>query len=107
MALIVIQNLEEKTIQVQDFSKTLLRHLQDHQVDWMQACGGKGRCTTCTVQILSGSQNLEPKTKAESNYEMQGLLQHNERLACQVKIKGDILVAVPDEYKLPHVDYSS
>jgi 2Fe-2S ferredoxin len=107
MALIVIQNLEEKTIQVQDFSKTLLRHLQDHRTDWMQACGGKGRCTTCTVQILRGSENLEPKTKAENNYERQGLLQVNERLACQVKIKGDVLVAVPDQYKLPHVRYSS
>ncbi len=107
MALIVIQNLEEKTIQVQDFSKTLLRHLQDQQIDWMQACGGKGRCTTCTVRILRGLENLEPKTKAEINYEMQGLLQINERLACQVKIKGDVLVAVPDQYKLPHVKYSS
>jgi len=106
MALIVIQNLAEKTIQVQDFSKTLLRHLQDQRVDWMQACGGKGRCTTCTVQILRGSENLEPKTKVERNYEAQELLKSNERLACQVKIKGDILIAIPDEYKLPHVDYS-
>jgi 2Fe-2S ferredoxin len=72
----------------------------------MQACGGKGRCTTCTVRIVNGIENLEPKTSAEMRYENQGLLKNNERLACQLKVTGDVLVIVPDEYKLPHLKYS-
>ena len=106
MALIVIDNLAKKTIQVQDFSKTLLQHLQDAQTDWMHACGGKGRCTTCMVQIVKGLENLEPKTSFENKYESQGIIQYNERLACQAKIIGDVTIFVPDENKLPHITYS-
>ena len=107
MALIVIENLAKKTIQIQDFSKVLLWHFQRNGIDWMQACGGKGRCTTCSVQIINGIENLEPKTPAEFRYENQGLLKNNERLACQLKVKGDVKVTVPDEYKLPHLKYSN
>jgi len=107
MAVIVIKNLTEKTLEVQDFSKTLLRHIQKNALDWMHACGGKGKCTTCKVIILQGEENLEPKTMAELKYESQGLLMGNERLACQVKITGDVRIEIPDEGKLPHVKYSN
>jgi 2Fe-2S ferredoxin len=106
MAVIVIKNLHEKTLQVHDFSKTLLRHVQENGLDWMFACGGKGRCTTCKSIIVQGKENLEPKTKAELLYENQGLLLENERLACQVRITGDVVIRVPEESKLPHLTYS-
>jgi len=106
MAVIVIKNLEEKTLEVQDFSRTLLQHVQGNGLDWMQACGGKGRCTTCKVIVVQGSENLEPKTAAELNYQGRGLLLDNERLSCQVKIKGNITILVPEEAQLPHIKYS-
>lgn len=106
MAIIVIKNLKEKTLEVQDFSKTLLKHLQENALDWMHACGGKGRCTSCKVSILRGSENLTPKTRAELSYESQGLLLQNERLTCQVRITGDVVFSVPEENKLPHIQYS-
>lgn len=106
MAEIVIKNLEERTLKVTVFSKTLLQHVQENALDWMHACGGKGRCTTCKVIVLKGVDNLEPKTQAELSYESQGLLAGNERLACQVKIRGSITVKIPEECKLPHVKYS-
>jgi len=106
MAVIVIKNLEEKTLEVHDFSKTLLQHVQENALDWMHACGGKGRCTTCKVIILQGIESLEPKTQAELKYEKQGLLTWNERLACQVKISGNVTIFVPGENKLPHLKYS-
>ena len=107
MARIVIKNLGEKNIEVHDFSRTFLRHMHDHAIDWMHACGGKGRCTTCKVIVLNGNENLTPETAAELKYEEDGALGRHERLACQVKIKGNITVAVPEEYKLPHMKYSS
>lgn len=107
MAVIVIKNLEEKTLDVQDFSRTLLQHAQQNGIDWMHACGGKGRCTTCKAIVLEGSQHLKPKTSAELRYENLGLLKSNERLACQVKIAGSVTVTIPDEGKLPHMKYSS
>ncbi len=106
MAVIVIKNLEEKTLEIQDFSKTFLQHVQENAIDWMYACGGKGRCTTCKVIVLQGEENLEPRTNAELLYESQGLLLDNERLACQVKITGDVTICVPEENKLPHLKYS-
>lgn len=107
MARIVIENLGGKTIEVRDFSRPLLHHMHDHAIDWMHACGGKGRCTTCKIIILNGTENLTPETAAELKYEEEGALGRHERLACQVKIIGNITVAVPDEYKLPHLKYSS
>src|SRR5690242_10911111 len=107
MAVIVIKNLDEKTVEVQDFSKTLLQHLQGNGIDWMFACGGKGRCTTCKAIVLQGQENLEPKTSAELKYEAQGQLGPTERLSCQCRIRGSVTINVPEDYKLPHMKYSS
>ena len=107
MALIVIKNLEEKTIEVQDFSKTILQHVQGNGIDWMFACGGKGRCTTCKAIVLHGLENLEPKTAAELKYETLGLLGPTERLSCQARIRGSVTLNIPEDNKLPHMKYSS
>ena len=106
MAVIVIKNLEEKTIEVRDFSKSILQHVQGDGTDWMFACGGKGRCTTCKAVVVQGLENLEPKTAAESRYETLGLLGPSERLSCQARIRGSVTICVPEEYKLPHIKYS-
>jgi ferredoxin, 2Fe-2S len=106
MARIVIANWAEKTLEVTDLSKTLLRHLHDNNLDWMHSCGGKGRCTTCKVIIINGTQNFQPFTAAEESYLRTGALGHSERLSCQTRITGDVVVAVPKEYQFPHIDYS-
>jgi len=107
MASIVIRNLTEKTIQNPNLSKPLLWIFLENGTDWMHACGGKGRCTTCKAVILKGGENLIPKSPAEVRYESQNLLASNERLCCQARLKeGDLEVQVPDESKLPHVQYS-
>lgn len=105
MPQIVIQNMNKKVLEVQDLSKTVLQHLQHNHVDWMHACGGKGRCTTCAFTVLSGIDCLEPKSAAEIKYENLGALLSNERLACQTRITGDILIAVPEASQLPHIHY--
>jgi 2Fe-2S ferredoxin len=106
MARIMIENLFKRTLEVTDHSKTLLRHFQDHRLDWMQACGGKGRCTTCRVIITSGMENLQPLTGAERKYRQIGALADNERLTCQASARGDVSVIVPLDCKLSHVQYS-
>jgi 2Fe-2S ferredoxin len=106
MALIMIENLFNRTITVSDVSRSLLRHLQDHGIDWMHACGGKGRCTTCKVIIRNGHANFSAVTGPEKRYFAEGALKANERLACQAKISGDITILAPTEYQLPHMRYS-
>ncbi|MFN8336812.1 MAG: 2Fe-2S iron-sulfur cluster-binding protein [Cyclobacteriaceae bacterium] len=108
MASIVIRNLHKKTIQNPDLSKPLLWIFLENGLDWMHACGGKGRCTTCKAVILKGGENLIPKSPAEIRYESQNQLGPNERLCCQAKLTGGKLeVEVPEESKLPHITYSS
>jgi len=106
MAKITIQNLPDREINVHDFSQSALAQFGFNHLDWMHACGGKGRCTTCRFKVIEGIKNIAPLTKAEERYREQGLLQLNERLACQSIVLDDIVISVPDDCKLPHLNYS-
>ncbi len=106
MAKITIQNLGGREMVVQDYSKSALANFRFNQLDWMHACGGKGRCTTCRFRIIEGANHLASLTKPEERYREQGLLQPNERLACQVIVLDDVVISVPDDCKLPHLQYS-
>lgn len=106
MVKIVIENLGKKELLVNDLSQSVLRQAHNHFVDWMHACGGKGRCTTCKMIIVAGSENLMAITEAEMKYRHQHMLGDNERLACQTLISGDIVVRIPEENKFPHMKYS-
>lgn len=106
MVKIVIENLGRKELVVNNSSKTVLNHLHDQFLDWMHACGAKGRCTTCKMEVVSGIENLNEFTEAEIKYKNRGELGQNERLACQAKASGDIVIRVPNSGKLPHMIYS-
>jgi len=113
MVKIVIENLGQKEIIVNDPylpagrpAKPVLRLIQESGVDWMTDCGGKGKCTTCRAIMISGSENLTPMSPAEMKYRSLGALRSNERLMCQVSAKGDLVLRVPDDSKLPHMQYS-
>ncbi|MEP2771724.1 MAG: 2Fe-2S iron-sulfur cluster-binding protein [Fulvivirga sp.] len=103
---ISIKNLSNKTITTNESDKVVLKILHENAVDWMHACGGKGRCTTCKMIVIEGLENLSPHSDFEKKVNNLGALKENQRLACQCKISGDIIVKVPDENKLPHLDYS-
>ncbi|HRK53654.1 MAG TPA: 2Fe-2S iron-sulfur cluster-binding protein [Cyclobacteriaceae bacterium] len=106
MVKIVIENLDRKELEVNNSSKTVLNHLHEHYLDWMHACGAKGRCTTCKMVVVNGAENLNEFTYAEIKYKNRGELGQNERLACQAKASGDIIIRVPNSGKLPHMNYS-
>jgi ferredoxin, 2Fe-2S len=103
---ILIENLYQRKLKAEATTRPLLYHLQQNYIDWMHACGGKGRCTTCKTIFVKGMENTEPLTPAEQKYKDSGALRPGERLACQVVITGDITIRVPHEGKLPHVLYS-
>jgi ferredoxin, 2Fe-2S len=105
MVEILIQNMHGLTVRTHT-TRPLLFLLQENYIDWMHACGGKGRCVTCKAIFLNGQENCSALTLAEEKYKTDGLLKENERLACQVQINGNITIAVPQESKLPHIKYS-
>lgn len=107
MVKIEILNLWGRVLEVEDTGRPLLGHFQGVGMDWMHACGGKGRCTTCKVRVVRGSENFEELTEAEGRYRQRDLLAEDERLACQARIRGDVVVAVPAESMLPHIKYGT
>ena len=105
MALLTIENLPGATVNV-PADATLLAALQAAGYDWMHACGAKGRCTTCRLQVRAGLENLSPPTAAELRYQAAGRLLPNERLTCQARLPvGSVTGRVPEATKLPHVRY--
>ncbi len=105
-----IKNLQEKTLLLSE-KKTILQSLAENYIDWMQACGAKGRCTTCKMIIWQGAECLSPLSDAEQKFLQQGRLLANERLACQAKptklLENEkLVVSVPTLYKLPHLEYN-
>jgi 2Fe-2S ferredoxin len=105
MPLLTITNLPGLPVAV-PAGATLLAAMQRAGHDWRHACGAKGRCTTCRLQVLAGDDYLTPRTEPELRYLAAGRLLPHERLACQVRLpQGDVTGRVPEATKLPHVDY--
>jgi 2Fe-2S ferredoxin len=105
MPLLTIENLPGACVEVAA-GATLLAALQAASHDWMHACGAKGRCTTCRLQVVGGLDNLTPPTDAELRYRAAGRLLPHERLTCQTRLPaGDVTARVPAATQLPHVQY--
>ena len=106
MANLTVQNLANLRVNVSP-AQTVLRAVQATGTDWMHACGAKGRCTSCRMQVLSGMENLSPESAAELKYREAGRLKPNERLACQCTVQeGEVIVRVPKATQLPHQVYN-
>jgi ferredoxin, 2Fe-2S len=107
MPKLVVQNLADRQVFVAE-GQTLLKALQADGIDWMHACGGKGRCTTCRIIVRDGLQHFGPLTAAEIKYRSSGRLKDNERLTCQCTLEnGDAVGVVPNQTKLPHLTYTA
>jgi len=84
---------DEKSIQVRPGS-TLLSALATENIFLPSACGGGGTCALCKCQVNEGGGEILPTEKGHIN---RTEAKDNWRLACQVKIKEDMKVHVPDE----------
>jgi ferredoxin, 2Fe-2S len=107
MVKIVIENLAQKEVYSNEVGASVLKIFQSNYIDWMHACGGKGRCTTCKMIVLEGATHLSTPSIAEEGYRKKGELADGERLACQTYASDYCKVRVPDENKLPHLDYTA
>ena len=73
---------------------TLLNALATRAVFLPSACGGGGTCAMCRCQILEGGGDVLP---TETNHLNRKEVADNWRLACQVKVKQDMTLQVPEE----------
>ncbi|MGY6521876.1 MAG: 2Fe-2S iron-sulfur cluster-binding protein [Mongoliitalea sp.] len=107
MMKIIIENLDNHEIIFEDSGRKVIELIHENYIDWMHACGKKGRCTTCKMIVMKGLENLEELTDREEFFKSKGRLKANERLTCQTKIKqGDLIIRVAEENKFPHISYS-
>jgi Na+-transporting NADH:ubiquinone oxidoreductase subunit F len=90
----VVINLNgEKDLNVSAGSK-LLNALGEAEIFVPSACGGGGTCGQCKVKVFEGGGDILPtETSAISKKEAR----LGERLSCQVPVKGDMKVEVPEE----------
>jgi len=104
MANIVIKNLNNTNVTYQ--GGTVLQAIQQAGIDWMHACGAKGRCTTCKMVVVEGAQYLSADSPAEVKYRSQGRLGPHERLTCQCQTNGPLIIVVPKSGQFPHMVYT-
>jgi Na+-transporting NADH:ubiquinone oxidoreductase subunit F len=81
----------DTNVEVQS-GKSLLSALADNNVFLPSACGGKGSCGQCKVQVPAGGGEILPTEKVHFSRKEQ---QANWRLGCQVKVKEDLDILVP------------
>ena len=72
--------------------KTLLDVSIQQRIPHLHQCGGRGRCTTCRVQILDGLSHVSPRGAIEEKVASLRGWDDFTRLACQTKIHGDVVV---------------
>ena len=92
-AKILINGDDEKSPTVKP-GGSLLSSLAISNVFIPSACGGGGTCSQCRCQVLSGGGDILP---TEVSHFSRAEIKDNYRLACQVKVKGDMEVKIPDE----------
>ncbi|MDC4203423.1 MAG: 2Fe-2S iron-sulfur cluster-binding protein [Candidatus Manganitrophus sp.] len=60
-------------------------------------CGGFATCSTCRIWVVEGMTNLTEIDLDEENMLEEAQLTAPFRLSCQAKIRGDVVVRVPDQ----------
>ena len=71
----------------------LMHTLADQGIFLPSACGGKANCGQCKVRVLEGGGEILP---TETGFFSRKQIKDNWRLGCQVKVKDNLKIAVPD-----------
>ncbi len=89
----------EVTLQVNDKvltvnpGNTLLSTLSTQNIFLPSACGGGGTCAMCKAQVLEGGGSI---LQTEKGFFTRREQQDNWRLGCQVKLRGDMKIKIPE-----------
>jgi Na+-transporting NADH:ubiquinone oxidoreductase subunit F len=83
----------KKTVTVRGGS-SLLQTLGAEQIFIPSACGGRGSCGLCKVKVNSGIDQYLP---TELPWMSEEEIKNNIRLSCQVKVKNDFDIEIPEE----------
>ncbi len=90
---IIVNGDEENPMLVKPGS-SLLGALSDKSIFLPSACGGGGTCAMCECHIDEGGGDVLP---TELNHLTRREVAENKRLACQVKVRQDMRIRIPEE----------
>ena len=87
-------NADERAFEI-DGGLTLLASLYENEIFIPSACGGKGSCGFCKVSVSRGGGPVLP---TETPYLTRKEVRSGVRLACQVKVKEDLDMRIPEDF---------
>jgi len=90
---LVINDDEEKALSVPG-GKTLLDTLKINGIFLPSACGGRGTCGVCKCRVLEGGGKI---LSTETTHISRKSANDGVRLSCQVKVKENMKIEVPEE----------
>ena len=90
---LTINDDADKAIETEAGS-SLLQTLMRHDIYLPSACGGRGTCGVCRCRVLEGGGGVMPVER--SKLPRRELRDHM-RLSCQVRVREDLRIAVPEE----------
>ena len=90
----IIVNGDEANPIVTSAGSTLLSTLSAQKIFLPSACGGGGTCAMCKCKINEGGGEVLP---TEVGHLSRGEQKEKVRLSCQVKVKEDLKIEIPDE----------
>ncbi len=90
---ILINEDEEKALSVEAGS-TLLSTLSGSGIFLPSACGGQGTCGVCKCKVHEGGGDI---LATETTHISRRLAKEGTRLACQVKVREDMKIEIPEE----------
>jgi len=90
---ILINDDPSKAIQVPAGGK-LLNTLADKGIFLASACGGGGTCAQCRCRVIEGGGSI---LSTEEGHFSRGEIRENWRLSCQVAVKQDLKIEVPED----------
>lgn len=77
-----------------DSGASLLVALADQRIYLPSACGGGGTCSMCKCTVKEGGGSILP---TETGYINRQQAREGLRLACQVKVKRDLVIEIPPD----------
>lgn len=90
----IIINGDEDNPVVVPAGSSLLSTLSSKSIYLPSACGGGGTCAMCKCQVVEGGGDVLPTEEGQLSRTEK---KNNVRLSCQVKVRQDMKIRVPEE----------
>lgn len=85
---------DKMTLDVED-GYALIDMCEDHDTSILFGCRD-GACGACMVKVISGADKLSPMQDDERDFLETMAAEPDERLACQCKVHGDVVLEVSE-----------